>query len=85
MDPSVLLIDLAQISTPTLVICGDQDPYLDYHLVNRCLDDLPDGSVLEVIPGGSHMVYVEKPWYHDFQERLLRFLHDETSADDMAA
>ena len=74
MDPSVLLIDLAQISTPTLVICGDQDPYLNYDLVNRCLEDLPEGSALEIIPGGSHVVYVEKPWYHDFQERLLRFL-----------
>ncbi len=85
MDPSVMLIDLQKISTPTLVICGDRDPYLNLSLVNRCLDDLPDGSVLEVIPGGSHVVFLEKPWYHDFQERLLRFLHDETAANDAAA
>ena len=85
VDPSVLLISLPKISNPTLVICGDQDPYLDDHLVNRCLDDLPDGSVLEIIPGGSHVVYVEKPFYHDFQERLLRFLQDEISVDDAAA
>ena len=77
VDPSDRLIDLTKISMPTLVICGDQDPYLDYHLVNRCPDDLPDGSSLEIIPGGSHVVYVEKPFYHDFQERLLRFLQDE--------
>ena len=85
VDPSVLLIDLTQISTPTMVICGDQDPYLNYPMINRCLDDLPAGSVLEMIPGGSHMLYVEKPWYQDFQERLLRFLHDEISVNDMAA
>lgn len=78
VDSSNKLIDLTQISTPTLVICGNQDPYLDYNLVNRCLDDLPEGSVLEIIPGGSHVVYIEKPWYHDFQERLLRFLQDKT-------
>ncbi len=85
VDASNRLIELTQIHTPTLVICGDQDPYLNYDLVNRCLDDLPDGSVLEMIPGGSHVVFLEKPWYHDFQERLLRFLQDEISVNDMAA
>lgn len=85
VDPSHLLIDLAQIRTPTLVICGDRDPYLDNTLVNRCLDDLPDGSALEIIPGGSHVVYVEKPFYHDFRERLMRFLQDETTVNDAAA
>jgi len=77
VDSSKILIDLTKIRTPTLVICGDQDPYLNDHLVNRCLDDLPDGSALEIIPGGSHVVYLEKPWYHDFQERLLKFLKAE--------
>ena len=85
VDPSNRLIDLAQITAPTLVICGDQDPYLDYSLVNRCLEDLPEGSALEIIPGGSHVVFLEKPFYHDFQERLLRFLRDEISVDDAAA
>ena len=85
VDPSVQLINLTKISNPTLVICGDQDPYLDYHLVNRCLDDLPDGSALEMIPGGAHVVFMEKPYYHDFQERLLRFLQDEISVNDAAA
>lgn len=84
MDASNLLIDLTQIRTPTLVICGDQDPYLNYNLVNRCLDGLPDGSALEIIPGGSHVVYIEKPWYHDFQDRLLRFLQDEIAVEDAA-
>lgn len=85
MDPSNLLIDLAKISTPTLVICGDRDPYLDYQLVNRCLDDLPEGSALEIIPGGSHVIFLEKPYYHDFQERLLRYLRKEIQANDKAA
>lgn len=85
VDPSNLLIDLAKISTPTLVICGDRDPYLDYQLVNRCLDDLPEGSALEIIPGGSHVIFLEKPYYHDFQERLLRYLREEIQANDKAA
>lgn len=85
VDPSNLLIDLTKISTPTLVICGDRDPYLDYNLVNRCLEDLPDGSALEIIPGGSHVIFLEKPFYHDFQERLLRYLQDDISVNELAA
>jgi len=75
VDSSVELIDLTRISTPTLVICGDQDPCLNYDLVNSCLDSLPDGSSLEIIPGGSHMVYLEKPYYREFQNLLLKYLN----------
>ena len=85
VDSSVDLIDLSKIRTPTLVICGDQDPYLNYDKVNACLDSLPEGSSLEIIPGGAHMVFVEKPFYHDFQDRLLEFLNDDAGAMDNAA
>lgn len=68
------LIDISKIKEPTLVICGDQDPYLNYDLVNKSLDDLPNGSALEVIEGGSHVVFIEKPFYRNFQDRLLKFL-----------
>ena len=70
------LIDLTKIHAPTLVICGDQDPYLKYDLVNGAADLLPEGSRLEVIEGGAHAVMVEKPFYHDFQDRLIRFLKE---------
>jgi pimeloyl-ACP methyl ester carboxylesterase len=68
------LIDLTQIKVPTLIICGSEDPYLNYDLVNNALKDLPKDSALEVIEGGSHAVLVEKPYYHDFQDRLIRYL-----------
>ena len=42
VDPSEKLIDLAGIQAPTLVICGDVDPYLNYDLVYAVLDDLPE-------------------------------------------
>lgn len=74
VDRSVQLIDLSQIKNQTLVICGDQDPYLNYDLVSESLSHLPDGSALEIIKGGSHMAYMEKPCYQDFQNRLLKFL-----------
>ena len=58
----------------TLVIYGDKDPYLDYDRVNAAMDDLPDGSALEVIRGASHVAYIEKPYHRDFQNRLISFL-----------
>ncbi len=70
------LINLKKIKSPTLVICGDKDPYLNYKLVDGCLEKLPEGSALEIIEGGSHTVYVEKPFYKDFQSKLLHFLED---------
>ena len=85
VDSSVMLIDLTRIRIPTLVICGDRDPYLNYDLVNQCLDSLPEGSVLEIIPGGAHAVHLEKPGHRDFQDRLLRFIQEDISEMEPAA
>ena len=74
VDPSVSLIELEAIRAPTLVICGDRDPYLNYPKVLAAPESLPPGSKLELIPGGAHAVMVERPYYRDFQIRLLRFL-----------
>ena len=68
------LIDLTKITVPTLIICGTEDPYLNYDLVNAAPGSLPAGSSLEMIEGGSHAVMLEEPYYHDFQDRLIRFL-----------
>ena len=77
VDRSNLLIDPDKIEVPTLVICGDKDPYLDYDLVNGCIKHLPDGSKLEILEGGSHVAYIEKPCYRLFQEKVLDFLADQ--------
>ena len=79
MDKTQSLINLKKITVPTLVICGDQDPYLDFSRVNAVLDDLPAGSELEVIEGASHVAFIEKPYYRDFQDRLIRFLGSTSS------
>ena len=71
------LIDLSRITVPTLVIYGDKDPYLNYELVNTSLEYLPAGSALEKIEGGSHVVFLEKPYYQDFQNRLITYLMEE--------
>lgn len=73
-DRSSVLIDLSRIRTPTLVICGDRDPYVKNDLVLHSMADLPEGSELKVIAGGSHVVFVEKPYYHSFQDSLVDFL-----------
>ena len=69
-----MLIDFPLIRVPTLVICGDRDPYLNCDLVKRCTGSLPAGSFLKIIEGGSHVVFVEKPFYHVFQDSLIAFL-----------
>ncbi|MCR4654862.1 MAG: alpha/beta hydrolase [Lachnospiraceae bacterium] len=74
VDESEKLIVPEEITVPTLVICGDKDPYLNYALVNTVTDYLPEGSSLEIIEGASHVAYIEKPYHRDFQERLKRFL-----------
>ena len=70
------LIDLDAIQAKTLVICGSKDPYLDFDLVYAAPDHLPEGSELVVIPGASHAVMIEAPFYHDFQASLLAYLDD---------
>ena len=75
VDQNEKLIDLSKMPVPTLVICGTNDPYLNYDLVDQCLEQLPEGSVLEKIEGASHIAYIEKPYYQDFQTRLLKYLN----------
>lgn len=74
VDKSEKLIDLSKITVPTLVICGSNDPYLNYDLVNASLDSLPDGSKLEIINGGAHVIMYEKLYYREFQSELIGFL-----------
>ncbi|HCA54687.1 MAG TPA: alpha/beta hydrolase, partial [Ruminococcaceae bacterium] len=56
-------------------ICGSNDPYLNFDLVNSSLDSLPEGSTLEVIEGGAHVIMYEKPYYQEFQKKLIAFLN----------
>ena len=74
VDKFEKLIDLSKITVPTLVICGSNDPYLNYDLVNASLDSLPEGSQLEIIDGGAHVIMYEKPYYYEFQSELIGFL-----------
>lgn len=68
------LIPLEKITVPTFIICGDRDPYLNYGRLDQSLDRLPKGSALSLIPGGAHMLMLEKPYYREFQDRVVQFL-----------
>ncbi len=74
VDQSVELIDLASIPAPTLVVCGDADPIIDLDAINASISLLPEGSKLEVIHGGGHILMYEKPYYHEFQQCIATFL-----------
>lgn len=74
VDQSTQLIDLSLIKAPTLIICGDNDPYLNYELINAAQEKLPEGSQTKIISGGAHVIMYEKPYYHQFQNDLISFL-----------
>lgn len=74
VNKSIKLIELDKITVPTLIICGDKDPYLNYDLINNSINSLPNGSVLNIIEGASHVLYIEKLYYKDFQNKLISFL-----------
>jgi len=77
VSKDTVLIDLEKITVPTLVICGDKDPYMDWEAVNASPELLPEGSELKVIPGGSHILLYEKNCYKEFQDEVVRFLMEE--------
>ncbi|MCR5775448.1 MAG: alpha/beta hydrolase [Lachnospiraceae bacterium] len=70
------LIDLTKLSNPTLIICGDNDPYLNNDKIAGSKELLPEGSDVKVISGASHVMMIEKPYYHQFQDALISFLSD---------
>ena len=71
------LIDLNKLKNPTLIICGGNDPYLNYDKIHGANEMLPEGSEVQVIDGGSHVIMIEKPYYHEFRDRLIQFLEKE--------
>lgn len=74
VEESTQLIHLDQISVPTLMIYGDQDPYMNADLLRDALALLPVGSEQQVIRGGSHIMLYEKNCYQDFQNSVVAFL-----------
>jgi len=72
-DSTVRLIPVADIQAPVLLILGDKDPYIGVDLAREALAALPQGEI-HVIPGASHAMMMEKPYYKEFRETVLAFL-----------
>ena len=68
------LIDLDAIKKPTLIIYGDKDPYMNFKALDNVIDELPEGSRVEVIEGGAHSMMLEKPYHREFQDKIVDFL-----------
>ena len=65
-----VVADLAKVSVPTLVICGEKDePFLD---PSRQMHEAIPGSELVIIPGASHGPQMETP--AEFNRVLAEFL-----------
>jgi 3-oxoadipate enol-lactonase len=63
--------DLAMITAPTLVICGELDPIAPVALSEEIARGIP-GAQLVVVAGASHVVNADKP--QEFNAALERFL-----------
>jgi pimeloyl-ACP methyl ester carboxylesterase len=53
-------VDLAQLDCPTLVVWGDQDPFVSPRLGDQIADTIP-GSRLVRLPGTGRLVPEEAP------------------------
>lgn len=82
IDKTKEIINLSLIKTPTLLIYGDKDPYMNYVLLDTAQTLLPKGSSVEVIKGGSHVVFVEKPYYKIFQKSIIKFLNNNADTNN---
>jgi pimeloyl-ACP methyl ester carboxylesterase len=69
------LIPYQKLTVPVLFIAGDHDPYVDTKDdFTLMMQHAPEHSCQKIIPGGGHALFLEKPYYHEFQKDLIRFL-----------
>ncbi|MGA0556036.1 alpha/beta fold hydrolase [Larkinella sp. VNQ87] len=64
----------ARIQTPTLVLWGEKDSFLELHLAHAALE-LCDNGQLSIIEGATHWLHLEEP--ARVNAELMRFLDSE--------
>ena len=67
----------ARIAPPTLVLWGENDPYLEHHIAHAALELCDDGQ-LSIIKGATHWLHLEEP--EQIIAKLIRFLAAEEDA-----
>lgn len=58
-EPTMDTNDLAKITCPVLVLCGDDEPFSNRHTI-ELFEALPNAQ-LAIVPGASHAVVKEQP------------------------
>lgn len=64
-------VDLRNIHVPTLILWGDEDPFVDGRVADKLTNALPDGRLVR-IPGVARLLPEENPEY--LTELLLDFM-----------
>lgn len=77
------LFDPKALNVPVLVIVGTKDGYIDRTTdIPYMMSVMPNkNNQLVVIDGGSHMMMLEMPYYHIFQNSVLEFLNKNNAAN----
>ncbi|MDR3221230.1 MAG: lysophospholipase [Candidatus Accumulibacter sp.] len=70
----VRLVPANALTMPVLLILGDRDPYVDAALAREAADGIPGSNRLEILSGGSHVLFLEKAHYQTFRKIVLDFL-----------
>ncbi len=63
---------LSAVTSPTLVLAGEDDRFTPAHLSRQLAAEIP-GARLEIIERAGHVMFYERP--AEFNRRLLRFLN----------
>lgn len=70
-------VDLRNIHVPTLILWGDEDPFVDGRVADKLTNALPDGRLVR-IPGVARLLPEENPEY--LTELLLDFMRKRAVA-----
>ena len=81
VSSTIRLIPTAEIKAPVLIIAGSNDPYVTPALCEEAYRTLGSkDSQLVILPGAAHAMFMERPYYKDFREKVRAFL---IADDDM--
>lgn len=74
----ITLFDPKALTMPVLIIAGTNDPYVNWqHDIPYLSKVMPNkNNAVIKIDGASHILMLEQPYYHFFQNSVLHFLRD---------
>lgn len=77
VSADIRLIPTAEIKAPVLIIAGTNDPYVTPELCVEAYKTLGNkDSQLEIVPGAAHAMFMERPYYKLFREKVMDFFAD---------